>query len=121
MTVRWVNISIPVDPEAGSEEITLQLERVIEWELIVREVTIVHEDGTVGTVLLDCSADRFIDLDSVAAVAAGDPEIGRFVEELAALADSGLSFRSAMKKWCSENEVRPRVREFLAAAMEAKQ
>ena len=49
MTVRWVNISIPVDPEAGSEEITLQLERVIEWELIVREVTIVHGAEPVAT------------------------------------------------------------------------
>lgn len=83
-------------------------------------VGLVKEDGTVEREYLDCSEDKFVDLESAAEFAVADPEIGRFIDELSALADSGISFRDALRRWCEANKVRSKVREFISAAMEAK-
>ena len=82
-------------------------------------VNVLFEDGHVEPHFLDCSEDKFIDVDAACEIVEKAMDMTDFLNELKALGEKGLDFAAAVKRFVSDNNVQSGVAKKIFKALES--
>lgn len=95
--------------------------------LMRRKVDEINYEPTVGLLYrfgnftrykLDCSQDKFIDLEQAMSMVERGVELGDFLGELASLGEGGINFFEAVKQFLNDNGISKRIRRRVLQALE---
>lgn len=84
------------------------------------KIGLLHSDGTVTRVKLDCSEDKFLDSELTKIGMAEGPDMSEFINELNSLQDASVNFGEAIKRVIEKRNVPESVRKIIMNALEEK-
>jgi hypothetical protein len=81
-------------------------------------VGLLHRGGYFTAHYLDCSEDKFIDVEQAMSMVERGIDLGDFVGELAELADTGINFLEAVKQFLNDNGISKRIKNRVLQTLE---
>ena len=97
------------------------IRRKIDERKYTPQVGLLNKWGRIIPHYLDTSQDKFIDVESAAAIAESGLEMGVFLAELAGLGDTALNFLDSLTRYCKDNGVDKAIRKIILEASEKKE
>lgn len=82
------------------------------------QVGLLKENGTIVPHYLDCSEDKFLEVEDYEQILKNDGDMRRFVQELSGLGHEGLDFVEAVKQFFQKHPVAKAVRRAILEAIE---
>jgi DNA repair exonuclease SbcCD nuclease subunit len=81
-------------------------------------VGLLHRKGYFSPYYLDCSEDKFIDIEQALAMVENGLELTEFIEDLSKLGEGGINFYEAVKQFLNDNGISKRIRRHVLQALE---